>query len=311
MTNTYASDIIQVAVWRSSCLLIRKSTLPHICMVLLTFLCTGPANSQVRRPRRLLTIPVQVNRETGLFLIDTGTDHSIIDTAFASRLGLKQAGVANVRTNYSVELRPTLMAENIRFGGQTFSDVSLVAMDLSLMSRTQTMTLAGVLGTDFLRTICVTLQYASGVARITISVDHAGQPIRLNKKGNGFFVPVQIGPSRLQMLLDSGTNLTALSYTAWQALPVSERRDALIEGIRSSARSSDASLGCVQMFRIGAASLRRLPLRIVRPTQTGNFSSNMFDGILGGDVLALPDNVGFGAFEDVPRSGSRLPFGPV
>jgi hypothetical protein len=95
----------------------------------------------VRRPRRLLTIPVQVNGKIGLFLVDTGAGRSIIDTAFALRLGLKQTGVAEIRTNYSVEQRPTPIAENFQFGGKAFSDVSLVDMDLRLMSRMQSMLL--------------------------------------------------------------------------------------------------------------------------------------------------------------------------
>jgi predicted aspartyl protease len=226
-----------------------------------------------------------VNGKTGLFLVDTGADRSIVDTAFALRLGLKQTGVANIRTNYSTEVRPTVIAENFQFGSKVFSDVSLVDMDLSLISLMQTVTLAGVLGIDFLTTACVTLQYSSGVVQIATCVDHAGRPIRLMKAGDVFFVPVQIGPSGLQMLLDSGTTLTALSYTAWQGLPISERRYGVMEGIRSSTSSADAGLGCVPTFRIGAVALRQLPLRIVRPTQAGNFSSDLFAGILGSDVL--------------------------
>jgi hypothetical protein len=142
-----------------------------------------------------------------------------------------------------------------------------------------------VLGIDFLTTTCITLQYSSGAAQIATGADYAGQPIKLKKTTNGFYVPVQIGPSRLRMLLDSGTKLTALSQTAWEAIPMSARQDTPIEGIRSSASSSDAGLGCVPTFRIGAVALRQLPLRIVRPTQAGNFSSDLFAGILGGDVL--------------------------
>ncbi len=265
--------------------IIRKSTLPGICILFLTFLCAGADNSQVRRPRRSLTILVHVNDKAGLFLVDTGADRSIVDTAFALRLSLKQSGVANIRTNYSSEVRPTRIAENFQFGGQVFSDVTLVDMDLSLISLTQTAPIVGVLGIDFLTTTSVTLQYSSGVVQIAAGVDHAGRPIRLKKTRNGFFVPVQVGASRLQMLLDSGTNLTAISYTTWQALPISGRRDALIEGVRSSGTSEDADLGCVPTFRIGEVTLRQLPLRIVRPTRAGNFSSDLFAGILGGDVL--------------------------
>jgi hypothetical protein len=76
-----------------------KSTPRSAFIVFLAFLCLGSINSEVRQPRRLLTIPVQVNHKTALFLVDTGADRSIIDTAFALSLGLRQTGVANIRTN--------------------------------------------------------------------------------------------------------------------------------------------------------------------------------------------------------------------
>src|ERR1700681_1542039 len=121
-----------------------KSTPRSAFIVFLAFLCLGAPNSQVRQPRRLSTIPVRVNHKTGLFLVDTGADRSIIDTTFALSLDLRQTGVANIRTNYSTELRPIVIVDDFQFGDKASSGVSLVAMDLSLISRIQSMPLAGV-----------------------------------------------------------------------------------------------------------------------------------------------------------------------
>ena len=88
------------------------------------------AYSQNQGRGRLLTIPVLVDDESGIFLIDTGSGHSVIDHSFARQLGLKQTGHAQVRQNYSLEDVPTVAARHFQFGNKAFSDVSFLEIDL-------------------------------------------------------------------------------------------------------------------------------------------------------------------------------------
>jgi hypothetical protein len=55
----------------------------------LSFWLLGESDAQGQNglTRRLLTIRVEVNDATGLFLVDTGSDLTIIDSAFSQGLG--------------------------------------------------------------------------------------------------------------------------------------------------------------------------------------------------------------------------------
>jgi predicted aspartyl protease len=261
-----------------------------LCRLFVPFLVCGSIGSiahgqNPRRHGRLLTIPVRVNDEIGKFLIDTGSSHSALDRSFAQRLGLKETGITSVQKNYSLEDLPTVTAERFQFGNKVWSDISFIDIDLEPMSQTLSVTLAGVLGTDFLATACVRLLYSSGTGEVVASTDHAGTPVRLKKAQDVFFVPVQIGTSNFEMLLDTGTNLTAVSYSAWRRLPFSRTYGALVNGIRTAGTVHDSALGCAPTMSVGDAVLRDQPIRVVQSTQAGNFASKAFAGLLGSDVL--------------------------
>ena len=74
------------------------------------------ARSQSHLGRRLLTIPVAINNITWRFLIDTGADGTVIDSAFAQRLGLKPSQVVSVEQNYSTERSMTVAVHDVRIG---------------------------------------------------------------------------------------------------------------------------------------------------------------------------------------------------
>ena len=139
--------------------------------VLLSLLGCIEAHAQSHLARRLLTIPVEVDSLPGTFLIDTGAEGTIIDSAFAQRLGLKPSGVASLQRNYSTEESTVVTAEHVRIGRKLWSGVPLVMQDLSMLSRMQLASISGVLGTDLLATIKVKLSYSSGTAQVVTDID--------------------------------------------------------------------------------------------------------------------------------------------
>jgi hypothetical protein len=104
---------------------------------LLSLLGCVEARSQSHLGRRLLTIPVGINGIAGTFLIDTGADRTVIDSAFAQRLGLKPSGAVSVERNYSTERSITVDAHDVRIGPKRWPGVQLVMQDLSMLSRIQ------------------------------------------------------------------------------------------------------------------------------------------------------------------------------
>ncbi len=257
---------------------------------LLSLLGSFKAHGESHLARRLLTIPVEINDIAGTFLIDTGTERTVIGSAFAQRLGLKPSGTASLELPYSTEESVTVTAERVRVGPKLWSGVPLVVQDLSTLARTQLASISGILGTDLLATMAVKLSYSSGSPQVIPDIVASGSLVALKKVGNRYFVPVRIGPSTLEMLLDTGTNMTALSSSAWRTLPSSWKPSDLVEGIQSSGSPPGSLLACVPALHLGDESsgeivLPNQALRVLMPSQAGSFADPAFAGLLGGDIL--------------------------
>jgi predicted aspartyl protease len=251
---------------------------------LLSLLGSFKAHGESHLARRLLTIPVEVNDIAGTFLIDTGADHTVIGSAFAQRLGLKPSGSASLERPYSTEESVTVTAEHLRVGPKLWSGVPLVVQDLSTLTRMQLASISGILGTDLLATMAVKLSYSSGSPQVIPDIGARGSLVALKKIGNRYFVPVRIGPSTLEMLLDTGTNMTALSSSAWRTLPSSWKPNDLVEGIQSSASPPGSFLACVPALHLGDEGpggmvLSNQALRVLMPSQAGSFADPAFAGL--------------------------------
>ena len=63
------------------------------CALVLSSAACVSAFAQIHSSHRLLAIPVDVDNVPATFLIDTGAERSIIDSAFARRLGVRRLGL--------------------------------------------------------------------------------------------------------------------------------------------------------------------------------------------------------------------------
>jgi predicted aspartyl protease len=249
------------------------------------------AHGQGNPYRRLLTIPVVVNGVAGTFLVDTGASGTILDSAFADRLGLKPSGGVSVERAYSTEQSVTVDVAQVAIGPKLWSDAPLAVLNLGTLSRMAGVPIVGVLGADLLATTIVKLSYSSGTAQVVTEIEDGALPVTLTKARGRYFVPVRIGRSTLALLLDSGTNMTAISDSAWQKLPSASKGQDRVEGVLSSGSSLGSALACLPALALGDGTadqlaLRELPARVVLPSQSGSFADAEFDGIVGGDILA-------------------------
>jgi hypothetical protein len=257
--------------------------------LLLLFGCVE-AHGQGHLTRRLLTVQVEINGVTGTFLIDTGANCTVVDSTLAQHLGLKPSGVASLERNYSTEQAVAVIADSVRLGPKLWSDVPIVVLDLSTLSRTLARPISGVLGTDLLATVMLKLSYSSGTAQVITDVGRGGTFVTLSRVRNRYLVPVAIGSSTFEMLLDSGTNMTALSDPAWRTLTAWWKPHDLVQGIQSSGSPPGSLIACIPAFRVGGVTpgeivLNDHPLRVIMPSQSGSFADTAFAGILGGDIL--------------------------
>ena len=192
--------------------------------------------------------------------------------------------------DYSTNEGNAVTANQVRIGRNLWSDVPLVTQDLSALSRILAAQISGVLGTDLLASVIVRISSASGTAQVVAAIPGDASLMPLKKVRNVYFVPVRIGPSTFEMLLDTGTNMTALSSHAWHTLPSSWKPTSLLEGLQSSGGPPGSVIACVPALQLGGIEvkqtlLRDYPLRVIMPSHAGIFADPAFAGIFGGDIL--------------------------
>jgi len=89
-----------------------------------------------------------------------------------------------------------------------------------------------------------------------------------------------------ELLLDTGTNLTNLSWGTWQQLSQRWTPASIIDGVvRAGVPSPPAFLVCLPNVSIGSVAIADQAVRIQRPVESGAFSTEQFAGILGSEIL--------------------------
>jgi hypothetical protein len=113
-----------------------------------------------------------------------------------------------------------------------------------------------------------------------------GVPLKLRRSGEEFFVPIRLMSSSEELLLDTGTNSTNLSWGSWQLLSRVWTPDATIDGIvRAGFPTPPAFLVCVPDLRLGEIEVRDQAVRVQRAVNAGAFSAAGFGGTLGSEFL--------------------------
>jgi hypothetical protein len=135
---------------------------------------------------------------------------------------------------------------------------------LNLVSVAQALGCAvdGVIGNDILQDFTFTLNYSKEeiVTGRLAELGDTGVPLKLRRSGDEFFVPIQLMSSPEELLLDTGTNSTNLSWGMWQQLSRVWTPDATIDGIvRAGFPTPPAFLVCVPDFRVVSRRCQSIP----------------------------------------------------
>src|SRR2546426_10029080 len=159
-------------------------------------------------------IPIVLNGKPLSFLLDTGSNRSSIDESVVERLKLQRGATTDVMGNYGVQSLHTVHVKNIKVGGFEFNDQTLVVANLDAVSRAVGVSVDGVLGNDVLRTVTFKLSYSKQSATFGLlsQLGNLGTPVKLREGGNQFFVPITFLSVGRELLLDTGTNSTNLSW---------------------------------------------------------------------------------------------------
>jgi predicted aspartyl protease len=256
-----------------------------ICLTILQSARTDAAVSQIgetvhfqRIGGGIIAVPLMINgRGPYEFVLDTGTDSSIIDVRLAQELGLNAVDRLTLLTATGEKTVSRTFAQTASVGGAVGRDMELLATNLDFAFRDSGV--RGVLGQNFLQAFDLLLEYKKGMvtflspgaaipvggAHVPISLEH-GRPALLWKIAD---------ERELRLLLDSGsTSLTFFTTDIpnFRRCMFQECR----ETVTSSVSAASALSGMLSSAVIGDASLH--DVRAMYMTQPAK--DDKIDGML-------------------------------
>jgi len=280
---------------------------PALVIVILQLLLPGAprasrwAQVNVEYEQHLLFVPVTVNGEVGIFLLDTGANTSAIDSSLAGRLRLRRLNSATIEGSTGTADADNTVIDRLMIGTIKVENLKVTMLDLARSLAPAGEKLAGILGYDVLNRFSVTIDYrlkraifssegmecASGPT-IYIKED---LPFRLD---NGIpRVPIVLQQNVLtEMRVDTGASLFEtrdvyinVTEPDWAALQ--SRYPALTPTRYLSASGTGAQVRVpvvqLETLRIGEAVIPH-PFIIIQP-QVGYFARSEAVGFISNNLL--------------------------
>jgi hypothetical protein len=212
------------------------------------------------------------------FLLDTGTDTTIVDTTLAKKLALATLQSAQLTTISGSHTVGVSRLATLAIGGKQVDDLPVFQEDLSSLRRIDGR-IAGIVGQDFLSQSNYLLDYRARCLRfeegddIRDGIDGDSVPIETGENGMILAAKAQFhGHAELRLLLDSGTNTLVLMGS------VSNRLHCLMEQqvmAISNAGAAPMRIGQVDLT-VASHELRDVPVTLASDASP----QNIVDGLL-------------------------------
>lgn len=222
-----------------------------------------------------LKVSVAGQREPLNFVLDSGAASSVLDIGVARRFDMKLGRRVSVQGVHSRTTAWQIDDFVARAAGIAIPK-SLLALDLSAVSKTCHQPISGLLGADFFRDRIVQIDFAAGKVRLLDSVQPTArcEVLPLKTRNGAFCVPVGIAGNPAQwMRVDTGCD----SALEWAFNRSSERQH------------SDTSIGLTSIHACSISADVQLGSRMLRGIKTGVHDRQMFSGeagLLGNALLS-------------------------
>ena len=228
-------------------------------------------------------------RLSGLFLLDTGAQATVIDSRLAAAARLALGSALSLSTPGGAAPARRTGGVTLQLSGGPSAQVNAVVTDLSQTARAMGLPLAGVLGVDFLARFVVRLDYRAGALRLTAPSGSTppglGAPIRFDdlpyvaaraRRGD------QIAQGSFQ--IDTGSNTAVEFWAPFAAAAFPGVRGAPGEGV--GVGGLDATLrGRIDALEVAGRAIADLTVNFAdqaKPTDAGTD----YAGVIGGPAWA-------------------------
>ena len=212
---------------------------------------------------RRLKIEVMVNGKGPFdFIIDTGSDRTVISRELAARLGLPAGPTVEMHETLGVDLAPTVIIEHLAFGSRGLDHVEAPAVgeaDLGAM---------GLLGIDALHDLHVVMDFRTLRLTTSNSRPEPYDPDAIVVRGHSRFgqlilVDAQVRGVPVSVVLDTGSDLSVGNTALLKLLTGRDRatgthQQAMLISVTGRRRA--VALETIPEARIGGLSIRNLPL---------------------------------------------------
>ena len=228
--------------------------------------CPGNAESvQYHSLKRFeITIPVTINGSGPYeFMVDTGSESTIIEPSLAAELGLKPIGNADVVAGVRHIAANVVAPEVIEVGSHTFHQHSISVASLAHLRELHTR-LRGILGEDFLMGFDLLIDRGKKILCLDPTADMRGsirgERISIVRQGiedpgmaQSILVPVRLSGQKsrtMYLRLDSGANTPILYVNPSKWEPRDERAKALRANVVGGSTESFKTIAPLEI-RIG------------------------------------------------------------
>jgi len=234
--------------------------------------------------RFAIIVTVKINDSGSYdFLLDTGTNTSMIRKELADRHSLRVVDQACLHTIAGTQMVPRGYLDRVSLGGHTVSNLEMLAANIP-GARTLDSNVAGILGLNFLRHFNFTIDYK---ARTIVFDDETGKPqIRglrhAIENADGVYV-VKASASSCNSTLKNGSGFWRRKCDLFSSTPqylfgYSGQNDMSWTTVFTNAGSQKLFTGRLRLLKIGDSELTNVTAMITSIDQHGD--SQAIDGLL-------------------------------
>ena len=237
-------------------------------------ICTPAAQAQEQVPLRLVrdtfaVVSIQVNGQGPFdFILDTGTDTTIVDSDLALRLQLVPIDRLTLSTPGGKQILARSWVRSLVVGSATLPDVEVLVQDSSSLKQLDSR-IRGILGLNFFSHFNFLLDYRRRSLRFEAANElrdsTQGEHVSLGTAGGKMLVESEIrsgGETKALLLLDSGINEMVLFRKGENLRRAPSSMQMTVSG--PVAAQQNMNVGLIETLRIGKLEFRDLRFAFLR-----------------------------------------------